>query len=152
MIKGRADDLLIFGITDDNIRNLIAGSPIYVDGAEIEIDVDFQIIFGQKAIGINGRKCLIQSLTPAMIEDLKKGHYKKIPKNEHSRYDVLIFYGKTNEDCIRIVNAAKGGNPIPLDLRPGEAIYERVVDGQPIQERGSIPLSVLRDGGVLPRM
>lgn len=151
MIKAVADNLVILGITADNVKSLIQKDPIYVPGEELGIDIDIQIVFGTKAIGVEGRKCLVQSFTPGMIEGLKKGGFHKTPKTSYSQYEVLVFYGKTNEDCIKILNEARGGDPLPMDLPSNEALTERMVNGQRIRERHKIPSSILRGGGGLLR-
>lgn len=145
MIKAKAGDLVILAITEENIERLKAGDPIYISKEELNIDIDIQLLMGTKAIGIDGRRCLVQSLTQETITELRRGFLKKLPRTPHSSYEVMIFYGKTNEDCIKTINEAIGEDSIPVDLSCGEAIFERMVDGQKVQERGKAPPSIFRE-------
>lgn len=146
MIKAVAGDIVLLGITDDNLMGFETKGPIYIGKEELGIDIDIQLHTGGKAYGIDGRNCLAKDLDPQTVRMLKKGGLIKLPRTQYSAYEVLIFYGKTSEDCIKIINEAMGREAVPSDLRHGEAVYGRMVDGQQVQERRKVPPSIFSGG------
>lgn len=150
MIKAKAGALVILGITEDNLKGFETKGPIYISKEELEIDVDIQLLTGTLGLGVDGRRCLTQSLTEEMLERMKQGGYITFPRTEYSSYEVMVFYGKTNQDCIKTLNEGlKGGYLIPTDLRDGEAVSGRVVGGKIVYEKGPAPPGIFRNG--LPR-
>ena len=60
MIKAKADGMLFFGLTDKNIEALKKGNPVHIFGAEMGIEWDIVIMWGET------EEDIVKSLKPMM--------------------------------------------------------------------------------------
>lgn len=144
MIKGKMRDVVILGFTPENLRGLRETGPVYISKEELEIDTDIQVTANGEAVAVDDRKCMLISISEGVLQAWKKGGYTKIDKGEHSAYNVVLFYVESAKHGIDLINNTLRKEAVPSDLKEGEAVYERVVDGKRVQERGKAPPGIFR--------
>lgn len=144
MIKGKMDDIVILAFTPENLKGFREVGPVYITKEELNIDTDIQITANGEAVAVGDRKCMLINISEDVIKDWEKGGYTKIDKGAHSAYNVLLFYVESVKDGIELINRSLRSEVIPYDLKAGEAVYQRMVDGKRVQERGKAPPGIFR--------
>lgn len=153
MYRAICGDLLLVGITEDNVRKILDAEPLYVKNDSLGLDFDIQIALENTlGIGIEGRKCLTNVFTKKTLDDLRKGAVRQIPKTEHTKIEVCIFYGKDMKKIQEWVNEAVGRDKPVVEVAPDEYYMERVENGQAVVERGKVPASIFRSGTEPPNV
>lgn len=127
------DDHIVLGITRKNVERIKDGDPLYFFGDDLKIDYDIQLVYGTKAVEVEGRDCFAISFTEAQMKKLTDGSYWKIEKRPGIKYSFLIFYGETEEVLNAMVNEATGGDRQVVPLKRTERYVEELVDGKVVK-------------------
>ena len=153
MYRAICGELLLVGITEDNVRKILNAEPLYVKNDSIGVDFDIQIALENTlGVGIEGRKCLTNVFTKQTLEELRNGSVRQVPKTEHTKFEVCIFYGKDLDQIQLFVNEALGREAPLVKVGPSEYHIERVENGQTVVERGKAPPSIFRSGARPPNV
>lgn len=148
MIKLKTvDDDIILGISAKNVAKMRKGENLFFLGEDLGIDTDVQLLIGTKAIGVEGRKCFVMSFNEEQLQNLIKGGYRKVEKQPHMPYSLLVFYSETEEGLQELVNEAIGNGRKAIPLKRGESYTERLVDGKIVRKHEDAS-AIFRNGKV----
>lgn len=93
------NQMLCFGIEEENVRRMAEGNPVYVFAESFNLPVDFQMTIGKKSACLPLRNSFVVDISDESLERLRSGAVLHIgQKSFWPVPDTFIFYGKNEAD------------------------------------------------------